>query len=227
MRQRLFSAASAVLLAVAAVEGARGVCIFGKAELAQLLLQHAWLRARDGETCARPWPWADTWAVARLSFPDRGRQAVVLEGASGRILAFAPGHLNGSALPGAEGTCVLAGHRDTHFAVLGDLVVGETVQLEDPEGSVHVYRVADSAVVHQDDTWALSYGDGAALALVTCWPFDAVVSGGPMRYVVWAELVQVPNADSSRGRPVSCLRSRQDRHRASRAPVSGRAVGSS
>ena len=30
-------------------------------------------------------------------------------------------------------------------------------------------------------------GDREELILVTCFPFDAIKAGGPLRYVVWAE----------------------------------------
>ena len=88
----------------------------------------------------RPWPWADAWPVARIILPDGDH--IVLGGASGRNLAFAPGHLDGTSLPGISGTCVIAGHRDTHFAILEDLVKGDPVQLEDASGIVTHYRVA-------------------------------------------------------------------------------------
>ena len=44
----------------------------------------------------------------------------VIEGDSHRELRRGPGHLVGTALPGEDGNCVIAGHRDTHFRVLKD-----------------------------------------------------------------------------------------------------------
>jgi sortase A len=187
MRRRVASALSVLLLAVGGVQGGRGAWIYAKAELAQVLLRRSWAETKSGRERVRPWPWADAWPVARIVLP--GGDAIVLAGASGRTLAFAPGHLDGTAPPGAPGTCVIAGHRDTHFAVLEDLVVGDPVQLEDATGNVTVYRVTATAVVDEGATDVLAESIGPTLVLITCWPFDAVNPGGPLRYVVWAESV--------------------------------------
>jgi len=151
------------------------------------------LATKAGEKCGlagaervRPWPWADAWPVARLILPG-GEDHIVLAGANGRNLAFAPGHLDGSAPPGGDGACVIAGHRDTHFAVLENLAPGDRVVLEDVEGTLHSYRVTAAAVVDEHDTQAIPNGGRQTLVLVTCWPFDSPVAGGPLRYVVWAE----------------------------------------
>ena len=49
-----------------------GLWIQAKAELAQVLLERAWEKTLAGEARARPWPWADTWPVARLRIPSSG-----------------------------------------------------------------------------------------------------------------------------------------------------------
>ena len=52
------------------------------AALAQSLLETTWERTlADGET-RRPWPWADTHAVAKLTSPRLGVSQVVLAGTS-------------------------------------------------------------------------------------------------------------------------------------------------
>ena len=178
---------SGLLLMLGLFQGGQGGWIYAKAWLAGLMVEKAWTRTLEGEDRVRPWPWADTWPVARLSFPKYGSDMVVLEGASGRILAFAPGHLHGTATPGEDGACVVAGHRDTHFSVLEHLQQGDPIEVEGAGGSKHSYRVRESAVLHKDDVWALAPIGGAELILVTCWPFDAVIPGGSGRYVIWAD----------------------------------------
>lgn len=187
MRRRVASALSVLLLAVGGVQGGRGAWIYAKAELAQVLLSRSWVATKTGQERVRPWPWADAWPVARIVLPDGDH--IVLEGASGRNLAFAPGHLDGSATPGSSGACVIAGHRDTHFAVLEGIVAGDAVMLEDTSGAVFSYRVTRTAVVDESQTEVLADSPEPSLVLVTCWPFDAVNPGGPLRYVVWAEVV--------------------------------------
>ncbi|MFY2763257.1 class GN sortase [Arenimonas sp. MALMAid1274] len=155
-----------------------------KAQVAQHLLKGSWSqRLADGGT-HRPWPWADTHAVARLRQSRLGIDQIVLAGDSGRPLAFGPGWAEASAAPGsAVGTTIISGHRDTHFAWLEKLRPGDTVTLETPQGprdfTVAAMQVVDSRL-HRIATGV----DDGRLVLVTCWPFDATAPRGPMRYVV-------------------------------------------
>ena len=164
----------------------KGTWIYVKAELAQILLERAWAATKAGENEVRPWDWADTWPVARLRAPRLDVSRLVLDGATGRTLAFGPGHLLGSARPGARGNTVLAGHRDTHIAFLNDLEQGDPLWLETPDGEEQLYRVETMSVVERSRTDALEPTADAVLTLVTCYPFDAVLPGGPLRYVVRA-----------------------------------------
>ena len=50
----------------------------------------------------------ELWARARLRAPVHDVDLIVLAGGSGRTLAFAPGHLGASALPGVAGNSVIA-----------------------------------------------------------------------------------------------------------------------
>ncbi len=181
------AACGATAGAVGAALLAWGLWIPAKAALAQVLLERAWVRVQQGAPTARPWPWADTTPVARLSVPARGTSAIVLEGATGRTLAFAPGHLAGSARPGAPGHSIVAGHRDTHFAFLREIEVGDVVHVERADGAERRYAVVELAIVHETDANVLAPTDGDALTLLTCFPFDTPRPGGPLRYVAHAE----------------------------------------
>ena len=64
--------AVAALLALGFWQLGQGAYIPAKAWFAQELMQRAWLRASAGEDRAAPWPWADTWPVARLLLPEHG-----------------------------------------------------------------------------------------------------------------------------------------------------------
>lgn len=175
---------------------AQGGSVVVKAHLAQGLLARAWAEAqvpvatvetqvaRSAEV--RPWPWADTWPVARLRVPAHGVDQIVLAGAEGRSLAFAPGHLAGSAAPGAVGNTVIAGHRDTHFRFLRHLAPGDALYLETADRRERVYRVVDAMVLDHRDGAVLEPTSEPVLTLITCYPFDAVAPGGPLRYVVRA-----------------------------------------
>ena len=165
---------------------AHGAWIPAKARLAQVLLDHAWHETQTTRAPVRPWPWADTWPVARLIAPTHKKSMVVLAGVNGAALAFGPGHLTTSAPPGVSDNSVIAGHRDTHFAFLGSLKPGDVLQLQARDGVLHDYRVTQTRVVHETDTRVLQPSQSAMLTLITCYPFDAVVPGGPLRYVVRA-----------------------------------------
>jgi sortase A len=167
---------------------ALGLRVYAKAVVAQVLLRGAWERAQQGDARARPWPWADTWAVARLYSARRGIDLVVLAGATGSTTAFGPGHITGTTPPGAVGNVGIAAHRDTHFAFLEGVERGERLWLELPDGHAREFSIDSVQVVHETNTSSLSEAvDG--LTLVTCYPFHALNPGGPWRYVVRARAV--------------------------------------
>ena len=180
------AAAVLVLLALAAWQLGGAAWIHAKATLAQHLIASAWEGTKkDG--ARRPWPWADTRPVARLTVPSRGISLYVLAGTSGRSLAFGPGHVDGTALPGSSGNSVIVAHRDTHFAFLRNLREDEEITVEDTRGRLTRYRVREVAVVDKSQTRLLDPADSPQLTLITCWPFDAVRPGTAQRYVVIAD----------------------------------------
>jgi sortase A len=185
-RRRLLRLAVGALLALGVALLATGFWLPAKAELAQQLLNRAWHRTADGVDAAKPWPWADTHPVARLSLPGSDEPLTVLAGASGRNLAFAPALMDGSAAPGAHGVSVIAGHRDTHFRALATLALGDELTLERPDGTVLTYEVAALDVVDSARAELRLDADESIVVLVTCWPFDTVEVGGSWRYVVTA-----------------------------------------
>lgn len=170
----------------------QGLYIKAKAGLAQVLLERAWSRTLAGETQAKPWPWADMWPVARLEAPRLGRSAIVLSSASGEAMAFGPGHMRATPLPGRGGTAVFSAHRDTHFAFLKHVQADDALKVTLADGTAYKYTVKGFSVVEADASGIEAHQPGPSrLALVTCWPFGAV-QGGPLRYVVHAEAAPVP-----------------------------------
>jgi sortase A len=165
-----------------------GSYIPAKAWVAQELMLRAWGRAEDGQLNPVPWPWADTWPVARMLAKSGDVDLIVLAGGSGRTLAFGPGHLSASSLPGQRGNSVIAGHRDTHFSFLKNLALGELIQMETSDGREHTYKVVDIDVVDSRRVSLVLDTDESMLSLVTCYPFNAIEPGGPMRYVVTLKL---------------------------------------
>ena len=167
----------------------QGLWIPSKALLAQVLIARAWEMAKAGEPDTRPWPWADTRPVARIHIPAMNASYYALGGASGESLAFGPAHVSASAAPGESDNVAFAGHRDTHFALLEDLELGHQIVVESP-ARVDFYQVAGTEIVHESRTDLLAPSGIAELTLITCYPFDAIVPGGPLRYIVHAKRTQ-------------------------------------
>jgi len=167
----------------------QGAYIPAKAWFAQELMLRAWARTVEDDDRQVPWPWADTWPVARLSAKSGDIDLIVLAGGSGRTLAFGPGHLSASSLPGESGNSVIAGHRDTHFNFLRDVEIGESLVIETIGGQKHLYKVIGIDVVDSRRGSLLLDTDAAILSLVTCYPFDSREAGGPMRFVVTAKML--------------------------------------
>jgi sortase A len=187
-RPRPLVLALALLLAAASAWQLGGVVyLWTKAAAADLLLARAWQRTLSGEAEARPWPWADTWPIARLVAPRQRVERYVLAGASGRNLAFAPGHVDGTALPGMPGRSVIAAHRDGDFAFLKRLAPGDPLRLQTADGRWQDFVVAEGAILDtRVERLRLSWGGPSELVLLTCYPFDALTTGGPLRYVLRA-----------------------------------------
>jgi len=165
--------------------------IQAKALLAQILLSRAFTAEMASATVVKPWPWADTWPVARIEVPRLGVSAIVLAGGSGQALAFGPSHLPRTPDAGEPGIAVYAGHRDTHFAFLGGIASGDAIVVTRRDGTVARFRVTRAEVVRWDASGIDPDALGRQLALVTCWPLGSVLSG-PLRYVVYADLEDGP-----------------------------------
>lgn len=187
--RKLAFAAAALLLGLGAWQLGEGLYIHAKAQLAQVLVRSAWERTLAGERQVTPWPWADTWPVARLAAPDKSIDLYVLAGANGRTIAFGPGHMFGTALPGEKGNSVIGGHRDTHLSFLRDAKRGTELKVQRPDGVWRAYRVRAAEVLDEKDIWVTRQDGGTRMTLITCYPFDAVRAGGPQRYVVFADAI--------------------------------------
>jgi sortase A len=186
MRPRLRDSSFWLALVCGIVAIAYSAYLPAKAWVAQQLLETAWSRAQAMQTAPRPWPWADTVPVARLRQTRLGIDQIVLAGASGRVLAFGPGHVTGTTLPGGVGNTVISAHRDTHFRWLQHLRVNDVLWLETINGEIRRYVVKDIGVHDQSAVYLLDALLGDRLTLLTCFPFVGVDPGTPLRYVITA-----------------------------------------
>lgn len=196
------------LLCIALLLGGKGAWIHMKAILAQHLIAQAWQGQLADGSIKKPWPWADTWPVARLKFTRGDIDQYVLAGARGNSLAFGPGKVietNNTKSPSrpseynlgnssmtknptiTKGTIdelqgVVAGHRDTHFKFLKNLQLDDVIEMQAADGHWKSFRVSKTAVHHIERDYMNILPQ--QLLLVTCYPFSSLGADGPLRYVV-------------------------------------------
>ena len=173
--------------------------IQSKAIIAQQLLKHSWNKTLvdvNGDKKPlhhislhhRPWPWADTWPIAKLMVPQHDIEQIILAGDSGSSLAFGPGHSFASATPNSAGTTVISAHRDTHFQFLKDLKANEEILIQTADKTV-TYQVYDTQVVDSKKIKFQPVSDSQTLVLVTCYPIDSHGTGSTLRFLVYAAAV--------------------------------------
>ncbi len=162
---------------------AKSYYIPAKATLAQVLIKKSYNDSK-GKKAIPPWPWADTYPVARLLIGEK--ELFVLEGTNMRNLAFGPTRVDNAYELDSKGTKIVIGHRDTHFSSLARLRVGSEILLETPPSKVSTFVVDEIEVVHRETTKLPVMSSDDKLILVTCYPFDVIDTDPEFRYIVTA-----------------------------------------
>ena len=143
----------------------------------------AWRKA-IGESAVPP--------LAVLRIPRLRLEVAVLPGTDDRTLDRGVGHIDDTALPGADGNSGIAGHRDGFFRGLKDIAAGDVIEIE--TGKVkEVYRVERTWIVDPEDVSVLDPTPTRALTLVTCYPFY-YIGPAPRRFIVRAVLARPTSA---------------------------------
>jgi len=187
------------LTCVALWQLGQGVYMQAKAQLAQYLIAQAWQLnvEQGGGKQIKPWFYADTWPIAKLTVPKLNIEEHILWNASGRNLAFGAAHFLPSSnledLAEHEGgkSSLIAGHNDTNFAFLAHLKLGDTYELILGSGLIMKYQVSNISIIHQSDTAFLQANLNSVnhLYLMTCYPFNTLTSGTQQRYLVESVLI--------------------------------------
>ena len=125
----------------------------------------------------------------KLSSDKHNQELIVLSGDKGNCLAFTPGHNLFSYLPNQGGTTVISAHRDTHFEFLQGVSINDVFELTDRNNQTSSYRVSDIKIIDAAKQDIAIHSDKDELKLITCYPFDALVARGPLRYVVIAKMI--------------------------------------
>lgn len=133
-----------------------------------------------------------------LTIPAIGLTAPVLEGLSNSVLDVAVGHDPATVWPGGKGESLLLAHDVSYFSILDHVRPGEIVTWRlGCERSV--FRVI-ATIVTRPGAALPTPSSGSGLALITCWPTNALF-WTPERYVVETELI----AQQSLAHPVTTL----------------------
>ena len=135
----------------------------------------AWKEARAKES---PLP------LAVLRIPRIRLVVPVLPGTDDWTLNRAVGVIEGTPSPGSPGNSGIAGHRDSFFRSLKDVVTGDLLTLEMPR-TTETYRIERIWIVDPEDVSVLDPTESPSITLVTCYPFYFVGSA-PQRYIVRA-----------------------------------------
>jgi sortase A len=122
--------------------------------------------------------------LAVLRIPKLRLEVAVLPGTDDATLDRGLGHIEDTALPGADGNAGIAGHRDGFFRGLKDIVPGDTIEIDTLDRK-DTYRVERTWIVDPSDVSVLDPTSSASLTLVTCYPFYFVGSA-PQRFIVRA-----------------------------------------
>lgn len=126
--------------------------------------------------------------IGSLSIPVLMQELPIIQGTGADELKKGVGHFTQSVLPGEEDNCVLSGHRDTIFAELGELKIGDQLIVQTSAGTFN-YEVNGTRIVHEDDKTVIVSTDHAVLTMTTCYPFN-YLGHAPDRYIVSADLVK-------------------------------------
>jgi sortase A len=134
--------------------------------------------------------------LAVLRIPKIRLEVAVLPGTDEFALNRGVGHIEDTALPGADGNSGIAGHRDGFFRGLQDIAAGDAIELETLSGP-DMYRVERTWIVKPEDISVLDPTPGRSMTLVTCYPFYFIGSA-PERFIVRAVRVEDRTAISRR-----------------------------
>ena len=141
------------------------------------------------------------FAIIRIPTIDRLADGwTVVEGVTRADLRNGAGHMPTTPLPGQPGNAVISGHRTTYgapFHELDQLTPGDLIEVETALG-VHTYAMRESVIVRPTELWVTGDRPGAWLTLTTCHPKYSA----RQRLIVFAELVDGPNADVIRAEEI-------------------------
>ncbi len=163
------------------------VYFYAKGYVAQILLDNAWNKTIDLSSPQLAWPWAETHPVGKIHFPRLGQSFTILNNTSIESLAFGPGNVENTSVPGENGNICIAGHRDSFFNGIKNLKLSDVVRIESI-GKEQLFQINEINIVTPDEIEWLQNSDQSVLTLITCYPFE-YIGEAPKRYIIRAKLI--------------------------------------
>lgn len=124
-----------------------------------------------------------------LKIPRINLEEAVREGTTPNVLSSALGHVVNTALPGEDGNCCIAGHRNyvfgKYFNRLNEIEKGDYIEIE-TSYVTYKYEVTGIEVVEPEEISVLDYAEGNNITLITCTPFMI----GTHRLIVHGKMVE-------------------------------------
>ena len=158
-----------------------------KAKLAQVLLHNTWNNTLKTGKFYQPWPSLDGKPILLLEIPNHNISQIVLNGTSMQNLAYGPSLHEESFLPHEQKVSIISSHRDNHGIYIKKLQLGDEIRLQDQYKKWHSYIIDDFFIINVLKDKIFMKNNDKHLLLVTCYPFNAIRSGTPYRYVVSAK----------------------------------------
>jgi sortase A len=118
-----------------------------------------------------------------LKLPKLSEELPIVKGITEDALERGVGYYEGTALPNEKDQIVLSGHRDTVFKQLGELQIGDEIEVEMPYG-IFTYIIEETFIVEADDRTVIRpTAPLEKLTITTCYPFN-FIGNAPQRYIV-------------------------------------------
>jgi sortase A len=139
--------------------------------------------SEEDQTNSTSYSFAKGDVVGVLTIPKLKKELPIIEGTDEAELEKGVGHYSDTKLPGQKDRIFLAGHRDTVFKRMGEIEIGDILEVQLKSG-LHQYEVFETFIVKETDLSVLkSTAPDEILTLSTCYPFEYLSSTNE-RYII-------------------------------------------
>lgn len=175
-----------------------------KAWLSQVLISYSWqqsiaenmmsehenqMKHSSRNIAIKPWPWADTFPIAELSIERLEENIVILNGGDPTTLAFSAGAIAPFNQTNNLTPFVVAGHNDSHFAFLENILMKDIISMRDQHGKSQLYQVEAIDIIDASTGQLPILANDSSLILITCYPFNNLSNNNDERYIITAKLL--------------------------------------